>query len=241
MLLRVRSASPPLYRCPRSSLGKGCDSTGYDMEVASFLTISSGWNSVLCWCSVKIMYSRDEKIDSPWIQNHFAGVIPRMWRVKPWSARTGGEGGSGFCVFVLLPRWLSVGTGRFPSWDVGTGVEGVALEQLEDTGVVWDRVFCEWESCVSDCEKGEFLVSWRRCLGRNRHKLKVWRRIRPCSDRLQRYKRAAAVMQRRPQCGLRTHEKFWCAKIGCSKEKQIPHKGKRHAWLTSLRHVARSC
>jgi len=59
-----------------------------------------------------------------------------MLRVNPWSARTEGVGGSGLCFFVLLPAWTFAGPVRFPSRDVCADVEGVALRDLEDEGVV---------------------------------------------------------------------------------------------------------
>ena len=152
--------------------------------------------------------------------------------------RTGGEGGGGFCVFLLLPIWLFAGPARFPIWDVGAFVEGVALEELEDNGLVWGRVLCGWESCGSSCKKGDVLVSWRRCLCRNKDKLKVYWRLRPCRDRRQRQKRAEAVVKWRLQCKLRTPAKLWWAKMKCKKQKQIPHEGKKHMSIWSRKMIS---
>jgi len=41
---------------------------------------------------------------------------------------------------------------------VGAGVGGVALEELEDIGVVWGGGLREWEA-RRGCERGEVLVS----------------------------------------------------------------------------------
>ena len=79
---------------------------------------------------------------------------------------------------------------------MGAGVGSVALEELEDIGVVWGGGFSEWEAGRRGCETGEVLVSWRRCLRRNKDKQEVDMRLRPCLDhRQQRNKRAEAVMQ----------------------------------------------
>ena len=79
-----------------------------------------------------MMWSREENTNNPWIDNPLAGIIPRILRVKP----IGGGGGGVFCVFLSLPTLQFMGTDRFPSLDVGAGVESVALEELEDTVVV---------------------------------------------------------------------------------------------------------
>jgi len=43
------------------------------------------------------------KTGNSWMAIHLARLIPRMLRVKPWSARTGGVGGGRLCFFLLLP------------------------------------------------------------------------------------------------------------------------------------------
>jgi len=40
------------------------------------------------------------------------------------------------CFFLVITNMTIVGPAGFPVGDVGTDVEGVALEELEDTGVV---------------------------------------------------------------------------------------------------------
>ena len=152
--------------------------------------------------------------------------------------RTGGEGGGGFCVFLSLPIWLFAGPARFPVRDECAGVEGVALRDLEDEGVVWGRVLFGLEWYWSGCEKGEILVSWNCCRCRNRDKLKANRRLRPYLDRRQRQKRAEAVVKWRLQCKLRTPAKLWWAKMKCKKQKQIPHEGKKHMSVWSRKMIS---
>jgi len=56
MLLRVRSASPPLYRCPRyPRWGRVVTVPEMVWKSNPHFIISSGRNSALNWCSVKIM------------------------------------------------------------------------------------------------------------------------------------------------------------------------------------------
>ena len=49
------------------------------------------------------IYENAETLSHSWMGTHLVGVIPRMLRDKPWSARTGGGGGGGLCFILLLP------------------------------------------------------------------------------------------------------------------------------------------
>jgi len=84
------------------------------------LTISSGRNRALKWCSVRMIKSRDLKIGMFWIDSHFEGLRPRILRVRPWMDRLDREGGGcrdlggGDPFFLLLPMSLFAAADRFP-------------------------------------------------------------------------------------------------------------------------------
>ena len=121
LLLRVRSACPPLCRCPRYPFrGRFVTAPETAWKSHPLRIISSGRNCALNLCSVKMIKSRDGKMLRSWIDPHFSGVIPRMLKVRPWRGWVEGEERDDcFCFFLLLSALLNTRLGRLPSGDVG--------------------------------------------------------------------------------------------------------------------------
>ena len=85
LLLQVRSASPPLRRCPRyPRRGRFVTAPGLETAWRSYplRIILSGRNYALKWCSVRRIKSKEVKMSRSWIEFHFLGVIPRMLKVR---------------------------------------------------------------------------------------------------------------------------------------------------------------
>jgi len=94
------------------------------------------------------MESRDLKIGMFWIDSHFEGLRPLIFRVRPWMDRLDGEGGG--CrdlggedpFFLLLPLSLFAAADRFPREGLADAPRG-SLMSVE--------VGCEL-CCSAGCE-----------------------------------------------------------------------------------------